>query len=181
MNEGSEGHVCVNGRGGPSGFTLASPDVQKQALARILRQRFVCGKCEVAMQDDFVVMVRLGDVVPAFHDIVRAFDSRLEHTSAGIRRTIVLSGILHFGGYSYGNFISEKAVNASISMVKKIQAHYIRRGFKIRLRSNPDADADLCYIVFAPHVAVAGRGFGGLVEDLRRITFTQLGNTTCGH
>lgn len=155
IDDGRLGYACLRGNSTEMPSSMSFLNVtgwhRRLLLADLVEKRFRKGGLETAAADELVVYLRMGDVVPDFGNVTRAVDAALEE-HRGIHR-LVLSGVLHFGGI--GEYVySEIKIQPNLEVLRRLTQRYEVKGFEVSVRSDPDADADLCYLAFAPHVVL---------------------------
>ena len=163
------GTALLVGRSGPSGIILAaSEEANIRALAAAVAEKAARGKCECAASNELVVHVRMGDFPSNYSTVVAAIEKRLVPSMT----SIVFNMVLHYGYNVWQGSTPEFARTAKRDMQNlllrdQLLAYFHQTGLGVRVRSDPDADGDLCYLVQAPNVVTGARGFGTLVSRLR--------------
>ena len=158
---GKPGHALLVGRSGPSNLTLGAPETLFASFVRHMAARHAAAECEVAASDELIIVMRLGDEAPksAFGWMVRAdrYMASPRGKAAGLRRAVVCA-VLHYdadserGGVRYNQHTERKDATAFV-LVDELRRHLKRKHkLHVRVRSNPDVDADICFYVFSPHV-----------------------------
>lgn len=139
-------------------------------------------RCETADNATLVVPLRMGDFLPttARHvmDIVRHVMWRFP----GTLKRVVFSGVMHYGSNEYlvegrpgshGGTAQAYMRTAQTDAMNRdflsnLSSLAVDAGLAWRIRSEPIADKDICYLVFSPHVLLPpGRGFGVVLSKLR--------------
>lgn len=165
LSEGGPGYACTTGERGTSSLVFKWPkDDASSTIASIVRRRLNEGLCERSTEEELVVNLRMGDRVPVYEKVAKAVDGRLARDSS-IKR-IVFNGVLHFGGYMK-YVATDDSIQENVDVAKRLLKRYKSRGLEAVLRSNPDADADLCYLASAPKLIKGKFGFATLVHEVR--------------
>ena len=168
------GYMADAGVFGPSQITLGGVELNLQALAKALlaKRAREPDQCYGADDDELVVPLRLGDANSDLKETQKRIDEYMA-SYCGLQITKALvTGVLHFGragmthaskqyptldpktGF-YGYRFARTAANEEIAqdLVNKVVA-YLERKHRliVSIRSEPDADKDMCLSAFSSHI-----------------------------
>jgi hypothetical protein len=182
---------------GPSGITLGGPKEMMATFVDMLRDRYEQGACEVAADTELVLHPRLGDT--EVRSNARGTESNqelLRQVRAYIAefpsiKGVVINAVLHFGPvpwvkrngkavYTYTQEQEDEAVGWVSGFLDGLQEADINS----RVRSQPIADDDICFLVFSKHYMRRCKGglpIGGhfpvFISDLRQAVWGR--SNTC--
>ena len=162
--EGPLGHARVVGRTGPNNITLGPVDMLIPSFVKSMISMRDTDGCEVAADDELVVVLRLGDEVP--HGITgwtvavnRYLKEQAGLNVAPLVRRAVVCAVLHYDGDvvdAQGVRINQHHRNKdalSFQRVDEMVQALRNRGLEdVRVRSEPQVDRDICFYTFSRHV-----------------------------
>ena len=139
------------------------------------------GECTLAADDELVVPLRMGDVLPSSPEaVVQSVRDALAQASMKSVRSIVFNAVMHYGNNEIrGQFVrTAETDRTNLQFVDTLSSLWGGGDIPIAFRSEPSVDADLCYLVHSPHVMIAakedydtqertGGSFPMLVSELR--------------
>ena len=153
---------------GPSGVTLGSIHANTMALASALlaRRNREPDRCRGAGDDELVVPLRLGDMTSDIASAKERIDAYMESDcGTGITKAVV-TGVLHYG-YTVGSNPTGRTSNTSslrfsrtdyddtlsLTTMRRVINHLAStHTLQVRVRSEPNADLDMCLSVFSRHI-----------------------------
>jgi hypothetical protein len=169
-NEGGDGYFCNLGTNNPSAMSVG--EVPHHSIMDWVKDKHDRGECGEAASDELIVQIRMGDVFEPIHVIVDNVDHAL--TVKPFVKTVVFSGVLHFSGFR-GAFdgtatLDDDRVKQNLQYIDELRTRYADRGFNVRMRSEPLADYDLCYLAYVPNLlqSCAHAGWCDIISRLRR-------------
>lgn len=179
---------------GPSGITLGRTRELKATFVSLLRDRYEQGACEVAADTELVLHPRLGDT--EIRSNARGKESNQELLRQ-VRRYIarfpsitgvVINVVLNFGpvpwkkrrnGIPIFTYTQEQE-DAAVGWVSGFLEDLQEANINARVRSQPIADDDICFLVFSKHYmrrCMGGLPIGGyfpvFISDLRYLVWGQ--------
>jgi hypothetical protein len=139
-------------------------------------------KCTPAADNELVVPLRMGDVLPSTPEaVIQSVKDALASASMQSVRLVVFNAVMHYGSNQLDNTFmrsteSDQANLQFIDMLSTLAKEGI--AVPVTFRSEPSVDTDLCYLVHSPHVMIAeskrqghvGGSFPLLVGELRSRT-----------
>ena len=153
-------HSYAIGLSGENGVTLGSIHANTVALATALvaKRGREPTQCRGAADDELVVPLRLGDMLSDPSSAKREIDKYMKSDCGGGITKAVITGVLHYG-YAKGSKNStryersDKDDKLSLTMVDLIVEHLKQvHSLQVRVRSEPNADLDMCFVVFSRHI-----------------------------
>jgi len=157
INEGGLWYSCVNGLTGTSGLTLGKKEEKLSKLIDVMKTRIANGACDQAARTDAVVHLRMGDLIPDYEETRTSIVNALTSASTANVTRLVFNAVLHYGGYDTYN-VTDESLSKNGVVLDKLVNYFRGSGYSVMVRSNSDADADLCYLASAPVLIVASKG-----------------------
>jgi len=136
------------------------------------------GDCTPAAEDELVVPLRMGDVLPSSPEVVvQSVRDALATRAMKNVTSVVFNAVMHYGANEMNdNFMrTPDSDRANMAFVNSLSSLCVGLGVPISFRSEPSVDTDLCYLVHSPRVMIAathadeetGGTFPQLVGELR--------------
>ena len=175
------------GLSGPSGIQF-EPSLPKRiaALIGVLQERLQAGRCDSAPEDTAAVHLRLGDILDAPTRLRNTFDPHRIWGGAGFAALagqlaplcgahIVLVSVLNFSPsghmqanegarpFSFSNASVERSLGVAAGLGRALRSC----GFSHEWRSQPNPDADLCFLLSAASFVPSVGGLSSLLLTLR--------------
>jgi len=169
-NEGGEQLFCNLQTKSKGALSIAKSLMP--AMIHWTEQQHALGNCDAAKSSELVVQIRLGDVSESVATVIGMVDETLKKKSSF--KSIIFSGVLHFSGYmgSIDGRVHKKdhRVKKSLHLIHQLEAYYAKKGYQSRVRSQPLADDDLCYLAHVPNLlqSCAHKGWCGIIQQLRK-------------
>ena len=148
------------------------------------------GNCTLAADDELIVPLRMGDMLPeSAEDVVKSVKRALASAPSKSVRSVVFNAVMHYGnnllgvpGNPGGKWVrtahTDQINLEFIDLLFKLAKEKI--GVPLTLRSEPVLDTDLCYLVHSPLLLItaenrtentfgrlAGGSFPMLIGELR--------------
>ena len=156
----------------------AGPTQRLEALSQLVED--ASGDCNPAAEDELVVPLRMGDVLPSSpEDVVQSVREALATPAMQSVTSVVFNAVMHYGANEMNDAFMRTPVTdqANMAFVDSLSLLCEGLGVPISFRSEPSVDTDLCYLVHSPRVMIAatksedGHTTGGtfplLVAELR--------------
>jgi hypothetical protein len=161
-----------------------------RTFAEVVQRRLTAGRCSPAPPGTTSVHLRLGDKGDIFGDVGSVYAPRVPLVQQAValggctRTNVTVHAVLHYlenpneFRYNHMNDLKGDAyVAGHLTALREC-------GVGHQLRSSPDVDADMCFMVTADYYVPSAGGFSWLIRDvravlrtLRRGGFAQ--NTSC--
>ena len=136
------------------------------------------GDCTPAAEDELVVPLRMGDVLPSSPEVVvQSVRDALATRAMKNVTSVVFNAVMHYGANEMTDSFmrTPDSDRANMAFVNSLSSLCVGLGVPISFRSEPSVDTDLCYLVHSPRVMIAathadeetGGTFPQLVGELR--------------
>ena len=175
--DGKDRAAALAGKG-EGELHFADTEALLPAFAAVLRSRLEAGKCEVPPPDAVVVNLRMGDATPSATHVISELVA-----NQWWNRTVI-NVVMHFapqaGNKANGEhrakwFRSPESDRENLHALQLVLEQFHRASLldRVRVRSQPDADADVCYLLGAQEVVSArlASGFAAAVHRMREATW----------
>lgn len=154
-------------------FGFPTREDLETAVAGWINDKLVRGECDEAAPDELVVQIRMGDKYEDTATIIDNVDKALQEKP--FIKSILFSGVMHFSGelgkHTDGRVksIHDTRVQNSVNSTNNLMTHYNEKGFQTRMRSQPLADDDLCYLSRVPNLlqSCGTTGWCAVIKNLR--------------
>ena len=148
---------------GQSDFLAAAAGPEEPARRlEILSQLIEDAKddCTPAAEDELVVPLRMGDVLPSSPEVVvQSVRDALATPAMQSVTSVVFNAVMHYGANEMNdNFMRTPLTDqANMAFVNSLSSLCVGLGIPISFRSEPSVDTDLCYLVHSPRVMIAAK------------------------
>mmetsp|Transcript_47458 Transcript_47458/g.122627 ORF Transcript_47458/g.122627 Transcript_47458/m.122627 type:complete len:591 (+) Transcript_47458:339-2111(+) len=165
LHEPLPGFAKWTHRGGPGELQLANSTQLLETLASELRRRHEAGECDGAQEGELVVSLRLGDLNSIAASVVHVVREYVRKHPGKVQ-AVVLMAVLHYGANTVSSkellwMRSKETDTKSIDVLREVVAGVRALGLPVRVRSESDADKDLCFLCFSDRVAPSPKVLGG--------------------
>ena len=164
---------------GQSDFLVAAAGPQEPTRRlKILSQLIedAKGDCTPAAEDELVVPLRMGDVLPSSPEVVvQSVRVALARPAMKNVTSVVFNAVMHYGANEMNRHFMRTpgSDRANMAFVNSLSSLCVGLGVPISFRSEPSVDTDLCYLVHSPRVMIANARDCGERNDCGG-TFPQL-------
>ena len=175
-------------------FTEAADGPRQRLMALSQFVEAARGDCTPAAEDQLVVPLRMGDILPSSAEaVVQSVKDALSQPRMRSVRSVVFNAVMHYGanemtGQFMRNETTDQANMQFVDALSSLCGGVSGIGIPISFRSEPSVDTDLCYLVHSARVMIPakkddnpGATLGGTVGGTFPLLVAELRSTAQRH